>query len=563
MDKNKKLILIIIAVGFLVYVNAFFNGFVWDDEELIINNTHIRSIVNFPSFFSGSTFYSGGQEKGLSGLYYKPLMTAFFSLLYAFFGPRPFFFHFFQLFVHIANAVLVFLIFNTLFKKSVLSFLLSLIFLVHPINAEAVVYSADLQDVLFFFFGGSAFYLFMTQKAAWPLFFLSSFLLLSSLLSKETGIAVVLIIGLYLFFFQKEKLKSFFPAVGLTLFTYSFLRFFIAGIFFNKHGLTAISVMPLSARLINIPKIIFFYLKTFFWPKDLAINQQWVVKNLNFSDFYFPMAANLLFFGLLFYLGIKLWQQKKEIFDLFLFFFLWFVLSLGLHLQVFPLDLTVSDRWFYLPQVGLLGIFGIFLSRFPKRLSRFLFFGFAVIILLLASRTFIRTFDWRNGYTLYSRDVKVSQDAFDLENNLGVELFRKEQFEQAKTHFEKSIKLSPSWWTSYNNLGAYYERKGNLEKAEELYKKSIANGNYYLGYENLSFVLLREKKYEEALKFLEKSLPFFPNNIKLTLALVLVYQKNGDWEKALVFAKRLYQLSPVSQNWQLLNQVLNRQRLDF
>jgi hypothetical protein len=38
------------------------------------------------------------------------------------------------------------------------------------------------------------------------------------------------------------------------------------------------------------------------------------------------------------------------------FFFYWFTGSLGLVLNIFPLDMTVSERWLYFPLIGFLGL---------------------------------------------------------------------------------------------------------------------------------------------------------------------------------------------------------------
>lgn len=115
--------LLLIAFGFLLYFNSLFNGFVWDDEELIVNNSQVHSLANLPAFLSGSTFNPGGASQ-LSGLYYKPLMTISFSALYTLFGPNPFFFHLFQLLLHIANTVFFYFILKHLLKNIRLSFIL-------------------------------------------------------------------------------------------------------------------------------------------------------------------------------------------------------------------------------------------------------------------------------------------------------------------------------------------------------------------------------------------------------------------------------------------------------
>jgi len=518
--KKEKFILLLILIGFLVYFNSLFNGFVWDDEEQVINNVLVHSLSNFPLFFKGSTFNPGGGS-ALTGLYYKPLMTFFFSVVYSIFGSKPFFFHLFQLLLHVGNAVLVFVLLEHFFKKQKLSFFLSLIFLIHPMNAEAVVYVAALQEILFFFFGMLALTFVIKEpvrlKDNGVIYLSTSFLLLLSLLSKETGIIFFALIFFYLLIYKRERLLNYFIFFLVSLAAYLILRFGLAGIYFQKHGLSPITRMDFWDRLISMPKIILFYLKTFFAPLDLAISQHWVVEKITWPDFSRPLIFDSLFFlailAIVIFLVIK---QYSHVAIYFLFFFLWFIFALGFHLHLFSLDLTVSDRWFYLPMVGMLGMFGAIAPKLKVKSEKLKVIITIIIIIILSWRTFIRTFDWRNGLTLYSHDIKISKDAFDLENNLGVELFRVGRFDEAKIHFENSTKLAPYWWTNWNNLGVIYERKGDFGKAATYYKKAIDNGNYYLAYENYSGVLIKQNKKNEAKEFLEKeALPKFPYNQKL------------------------------------------------
>lgn len=116
---------------------------------------------------------------------------------------------------------------------------------------------------------------------------------------------------------------------------------------------------------------------------------------------------------------------------------------------------------------------------------------------------------------LYSRDIKKNS-SFDLQNNLGVELFRTGRFDQAKKYFEISTNLAPYWWVNWNNLGASFEREKNYKKATDYYKKSINNGQYYLAYENLAKILvLHGKDQKKTEEFLQRALNLFPENENL------------------------------------------------
>jgi tetratricopeptide (TPR) repeat protein len=136
-----------------------------------------------------------------------------------------------------------------------------------------------------------------------------------------------------------------------------------------------------------------------------------------------------------------------------------------------------------------------------------------IIIIALSVRSVVRVLNWRNGLTLYEHDEQISKNAFDLENNLGVELYRAGRIEEAKPHFEASTRLAPFWWSNWNNLGVYYQRSGNLELAKVYYKEAMKYNDYYLAYQNYAGVLLNQNKIAEAKQFLEKeALPRLPYN---------------------------------------------------
>lgn len=594
--KKHIAIFTIIIIGLSLYAICLRNGFVWDDEEQIINNNLVHSLTNLPKFFLGGTFNTGGGGS-LSGLYYKPIMVTVFSLLYSIFGPNPIAFHLFQITLHIANAILVFLIFKIFFKDKI-SLFLSIIFLIHPINVEAVAYSSALQDTLFLFFGllSLNFVPFPKNKHQSAIRYMPyATLLLLSLFSKETGITFVFLGLTCASIFKKDKLTPLaLGSIGAIL-LYVALRFVIAGIYLTSTSLFPISRAALFQRLINIPQIIFFYLKTFFFPKDLFISQHWLVKTPTLSEFYFPLLA-VIISTLLVFLVIKKASDKMR--PVLVFFLTWLILGLLLHLQVFPLDMTVAERWFYLPQIGLLGLLGAIITivgekKDPTKQSQLAHSKYRIksppekiesyidktlplarsskvviptsiiIISLLFTRSFVRIKNWQNGHTLFSHDIKINKNAFDLENNLGTELFRNGDFREAETHFRKSTELAPYWWTSWNNLGVVFERKNETDKAKEYYQKAIDNGNYYLAFENLAALKFKTEEPIENKKFLEESLKKLPQNPKLWLILSLTEYRLGNKENAILYAQKSYQLQPSKDAATIITRLTRNELLEI
>lgn len=503
-----RYIYLIIIIGVIVYFNALFNGFVWDDEEQIVNNVAVQSLTNIPSLFFGSTFNTGGTGT-LGGVYYRPVMMVLFSVLYAITGPHAFLFHFVQIGIHIALAVLLFQLFKRYFAEYIALFL-SIVFLVHPVNVESVSYIAAIQDVLYAFFALIAMRIGMNvpkrniirhalQIAG--VFFLA-------LLSKEVA---VLAMGIFIFhhiIFRHRIWVLYTFLLGLISGLYALMRFGFAGVFFSAFHFAPIVQLPFIARLMMSPYIFLTYVGLFIWPHKLAVMQHWVFPTPTITTFWIPLAGALALVGTV---GYVLYKSKDKTL---LFFSAWFFISLFPYLQLFPLDMTIAERWFYVPMIGLLGMIGWIISRiWPTRPPRYAIVGGVCIILVLSVRTIIRNTDWKDSMHLFAHDVQISRNAFDLENNAGVAYFRAQDYQKAGEHFAESTRLAPKWWVNWSNLGAVEERQGNLDKAADYYRTSIENGDYYLAYENYAGVLLKQKRNKEALTFLKtEALPRFPYN---------------------------------------------------
>ncbi|MBI5874383.1 MAG: hypothetical protein HZB81_00780 [Deltaproteobacteria bacterium] len=127
--------LIFILLGFLIYSNVLYGPFIFDDGLFIRDNYQIRNLSIFTDF---------------SGTRYIGFLT--FALNYYFGGLNTFGYHLVNIIIHIINAILVyFLVWFTLDRikpknplliaySDYLPFVVSLIFLVHPIQTQAVSY---------------------------------------------------------------------------------------------------------------------------------------------------------------------------------------------------------------------------------------------------------------------------------------------------------------------------------------------------------------------------------------------------------------------------------------
>lgn len=509
---TKRIVIVLFLIGFLVYSPSLFNQFIWDDEEQIVKNPLVQNWQNLGLIFRSSTFYGGGGQT--TGWFFRPVMTLSYLINWNLGHGSPIVFHFFQVLLHLVNTSLFYLLLKKITKANLVSFLVALIFVLHPGITEAVVYVAATQEVLMTFFGLLVFYFLENQKKLW----LPCLFLLLSLLSKESALILFPLSYLFSYLFVKKNLGKWFLLSSLIFLVYFFWRLAIANIPFGSVNVGPVAEASLAVRLTSLPYAFVSYLRIIFFPKDLFISQHFLVANI----FDYRFWANGLI--LLFFILTTIFYFKKTKDFAFFFFSFWFLGSLTLVLNLIPLDMIVAERWLYFPFLGFLGMLGVVLGRNLKGVMVILLF---LCLPLLGLRTLVRISDWQNGLKLYNHDLRLNPEAFDLLNNTGVEEFRQGNIDRAQNLFQRSINSYPKWWFAYNNLGAVKERKGDKAGAEENYRQSIERGHYYLAYENLANLLVAQDKNQEAVVLINQALKYFPDNLSLRSSLAKAYQPLG------------------------------------
>lgn len=489
-------LLTFVAVAFIIYFQSLHYAFILDDIQQVVNNSVVHNF-RWAQIFSGSTM---ADEQGqLSGVYYKPIMMLVYSVLWKSGGGAPFTFHLAQIVLHALNAFLVYLLFSQIYRdrQRWVAMFSAMIFLVHPINTEAVVFIADLQEPLFTFFGLLALLVFIkSQKSIATAG--AAVLLLLSLLSKESGVLYVGAVILYATFINKKEFKRAVLTVTIPATLYLILRLAFTPLHSLYANNMAINRASFLERLMTVPKVLAHYIYLFFYPNQLSLTQDWVINQLGFYDFWVPLAL------VLFILSISLWLCKKLKSQSFNFFLFWFLAGWGLHSQIIPLDGTVSDRWFYFTMIGLLGMLFEVISKIDKK-----FFSATVAALLVCFSwtAYKRVLDWSSELSLYGHDLKVSPESFYLNNNYGLALMSAGRSLEAIPYFQKCIELSPeksnAWYTGYQNIGAIYLLSGDYA-ISATYLHTALESHSLKSYRAYAWLLKKQEKQSELKIFLEQ-----------------------------------------------------------
>jgi len=125
-------------------------GFInFDDDVYVYKNVYVQSGLNWNSIGQAFSFSSELVEKSSN---WHPLTWLSLMLDYQIFGLNPSGYHLVNLFFHVLNTILLFLILRRMTKKLWPSAFVAVLFAIHPLHVESVAWIAERKDVLSTFF---------------------------------------------------------------------------------------------------------------------------------------------------------------------------------------------------------------------------------------------------------------------------------------------------------------------------------------------------------------------------------------------------------------------------
>lgn len=192
--------LLLAALGLATFSQAIQAEFVrWDDHTLVLNNPRLVQ----PTWASLAAFWSE-PSRGYDGLY-TPIAYTWWWLLARLFGLSGMVFHIGNILLHVTASVLVYAILRELFRsiswplpvstRQLCAFLGTVVFLVHPLQAEAVCWVSGMNNVLCAALGFFAVWLYLvwlrTGQSILPYAAATAYIL--ALLAKPSAITFPLI----------------------------------------------------------------------------------------------------------------------------------------------------------------------------------------------------------------------------------------------------------------------------------------------------------------------------------------------------------------------------------
>lgn len=536
--KNRNMLLIFIGAlflcswGFLIYSNSLHSPFQFDDQVFIAKNDSIKNIDNIKLLWRNTRYRK------------RIIPFASFSINYHFSKEDVFGYHFVNTIIHIFSALAVwwFSVLMVSFvradklKNFLFGFFVALLFLVHPIQTEAVTYISQ-RFTLFaclFYLLSSCFYIRARKKmvAKSPSLvigvnFLLSFLFgFFGLLSKETvfTLPVVFLLIEVLFFPNRRKVKVvvfsglsvFLATLGMKIFNmkwhYVFFRLADKGITSWTYLLTQF-------------KVVVLYLGLLFFPVsqnldyDIALSRHlWEI----------PTIGGFLILLMVALFGIWIYRKNKIIaFGVF-----WFFITLLVESSFLPINDFMVERRLYLPSVGFFIVMVEICRMLYFRWKKVVIF-FCIGIVVLSFLTVRRNLVWRDPVVLWQDVIKKSPRKVRAHHNLGLVYLGQKDYVNALQCFNKVIKANPKHFLAYNNRAIILRIWKKYDQALSDYAKAVKlRPRFPQTYYNRGNVYYELGKYEKALDDYEMAIKLRHNYTKAQLALANTFKVVKNYPRA-------------------------------
>ncbi|MGG8494815.1 tetratricopeptide repeat protein [Tenacibaculum sp. TC6] len=455
---------ILILSTILVYGNVINGVFLYDDIILIKNNPFIKSLQNIPLFFVENPTNYGGI---IRSNFYRPNQHIINSILYFFFEYNTKPYHIFSIFLHLLNSILIYKILKGGLKFTPDAALLStLLFIVHPINSEAISYVSGVSDPLALFFILLGTYIDFKKRNL--LFFLPVIFILG-LTSKEIAVVFPLIMLLIEIVLFKVELKT------KKCLIIHFINFLILGVYlwakftiFNFTSFLGLSDdvnVGLIKRIINFIGTLPEYLKTLIYPIDLYIE-----KPMNLYDSWdkFNVILGVL---LIILITVTLFKAILKSNNRIIIACSWLAITLFPYTGIIRLNANFLEHWFYIPFFGILILLSTFYDKYiiGRRIKSVL----VVLLVLFGGRTIIRNIEWSSPELFYKNELRYSPNSKRMNNNLGNIYLNEDKFNLAQESYLKVLKIDPNNITALFNMSIVYIRLKKESKAEELLLKIV------------------------------------------------------------------------------------------
>jgi protein O-mannosyl-transferase len=547
----------IILITVVVYFPFLSGGFIWDDDQYLTNNRHIKAADGLYKYWFTT-----------EPIDFYPVSNTTLWIEWRLWGMNPTGYRTTNLVLHIVETLLIWIILRKLMIPG--AFLAAVIFAVHPVNVESVVWIAQRKDMLAFLFMLMSIWGYLrsdtrarnsirhtpcavsqrVSEAVRPahrvcgvLYWLSLGSFVLGMLSKGSVAMLpvfLLMIVWWLRLFNKWDIARISP--------FFLVAAFLTGVhvwFQTKGTGEMLRDAGFLERLLGAGGVVWFYLYKALLPINLAfVYPQWDIKVDN-PLWWLPLAA-VLAVTAVFWLYRNSWSRP------FLFAWGFFCVALvpvmGFTDVYFLKYALVADHYQHTAIVGVIALTSALWSVWTER-SRGVV-RVAAIVVAVAATGILAFLSWRlsesycDEITLYQATLEKNPDCWMAHNNLGIALVKNGRLQEAIDHYGQVLRLKPDHYMARFNLGVTLLQLGRDQEAIEQFRQVLQkNPNDNEARVNMAIALVRTGRPLEAIEHYRQTLVLTPDSIETHYNLALAYSKINRPAEAVAEAQRALELA--------------------
>jgi protein O-mannosyl-transferase len=524
-----------IVIAFIIYGPSLNGPFVYDDTYLP---------------FRTSSYDDAPFSAWIKGV--RPILMASYWANFKASGLDTGSYHAVNVILHACNAILLGFAIRKLTASGWLGAFTGALFLVHPLNTEAVSYVASRSENLTVFFFFAAFCVFLYRKQSAIGYGTSAIVIVlfgAACLSKEYAVTLPVLLLLTDLYFNKEggfkgNWRLYAPIAGVAavsaLFVWNVLKAS------DSAGFALKDLSP-AAYFFTQCRAIWVYVAKFVVPIGLNVDHDFPIsQELTEHGAIFALVALLAVSGAAFY-------YRKQ-FPLASYGWFVFLLLLAPTSSFVPIRDVLVERRVYLPSLGLLLILAEGLRRvnIPKP-------ALAIPLLVFAAMTFQRNQLWAEPLALWRDAAANSPNKWRVQFQVADALYRSGECGAAAAAFERTDKLDKADYRVLINWANALDCAGQVQPAMEKAEKALALEKTAQAKALIGMLHAKQNHPQEALAALNEAIQidgafdpafFYRGNVHSIL---------NEPEKAIADYKRALEINPRNeQAARGLNRVANR-----
>ncbi len=410
---------LVAVLALAAFAPAIAGGWIFDDRALILANTRAHSFAAWRSWFTTDFWDTGaaGGQVALRMMYWRPAVTASYALDWELSGGAPTIFHLTNFFWHGVASGLAFLTLRRWTKALLPAFLAACLFALHPTKAESVAWVSGRTDILcavaiLTASFGAALRLNGSRTKGLALEVAGTVL---AYMLKEQAIVLAAFVGVETWVAMdrpaidwrvtKKLLLAGAPQLGVAL-AYLGLRARFMPV--DSHPQT----ISLGDRGSEVLETMGRFFELLVAPHDLSVQQGLIHTHggrMIFNQAYIVTGALVLVLG-----AALAFTQRTKLPAVTVGLVLFFAMMLPTS-NVVPTGLItmLSERFLYLPSLGIALVIAALLARVGERAQRPAFVGAGVVILLLGGLSASHASDFGDEHQFWARELKLHPDSID------------------------------------------------------------------------------------------------------------------------------------------------------